>query len=77
MNTFFQRPEMDKGTWKDSRGFYHMIDHILVQQHSMNLVTNNIQSQKAIALDTDHTMVMVCMKLNLPSKTRRHRYYIY
>ena len=36
MNTFFQRPEMDKGTtWKDSRGFYHMIDHILVQQRSM------------------------------------------
>jgi hypothetical protein len=73
MNTFFQRPELDKGTWKDSSGYFHMIDHILVQQDSMNLVTS-IKNQKEIALDTDHTMVIVSMKVNVLPKTRKHRY---
>ena len=46
---------------------------ILVQQNSMNFITN-IYNQKAIALDTDHTMVIACMSLKLPIKTRKHRY---
>jgi hypothetical protein len=41
----------------------------------MNLITA-IHNQKAIALDTDHTMVIVRMKLTLPGKTRRHRYVV-
>ena len=75
MNTFFQRADKNKPTWKDCHGFWHMIDHILIQQKHMNNITD-IYNNKAIALSTDHIMVQVKFKLNIitSSKQRKHRY---
>ena len=72
MSTVFQHKDIHKPTWCNKRnGKWHLLDHILVKQEKMNMITN-VVNRRGTRHTSDHVMVEVMMKLTIPERKRRY-----
>lgn len=66
MSTFFERKDIYKGTWQSPDGkTCNQIDHILIENRHHNII-KNVQSRRGAAADSDHFMVKIKIKEELP-----------
>ena len=70
-NTLFQHKDIHKGTWQHPRSKqWHMIDHIIVNQHHVSDVLDS-RVRRSADCWTDHKLM--CARLNLKIHTSRQK----
>jgi hypothetical protein len=72
MSTVFEHKDIHKPTWCNKKnGKWHLIDHILINQAKMNYITN-VVNRRGTRHKSDHIMVEVVLKMNIPDRKRRY-----
>ncbi|KAK9753778.1 hypothetical protein QE152_g1762 [Popillia japonica] len=72
-STYFERKDIHKGTWRSPDGSYtNQIDHVLVEKYKEKFITN-VRSYRGPDADTDHFLVGIKMKQEIPDERNKRR----